>query len=343
VGEVTFKEAMFFERLEQNVVHCHLCSHHCRIGEGKRGICGVRENIGGTLFSLVYGKVIASAVDPIEKKPLFHFLPSSRAYSIATVGCNFNCLNCQNYDISQMPKPFKPIYGEEVAAEAVVDAARLYKCASIAYTYTEPTIFFEYAYDVARLAKKEGIRNVFVSNGYLTEDALRVIAPYLDANNIDLKSFSDEYYRRVCGARLEPVLDSIKLHKELGIWIEITTLVIPSFNDSEDNFRNIAEFIRNLDENIPWHVTRFYPAYKLFNWQPTPIEVLEKARKIGLEAGLRYVYQGNIPGEGENTYCPNCGKVLIERRGYDVTKHVLEDSECPHCGMEVKGVWRIQD
>lgn len=338
--ETAIKEALFYEKLERNMVHCYLCSHHCRISQGKRGICSVRENINGTLYSIVYGKLIASAVDPIEKKPLFHFLPGSSAYSIATVGCNFSCLNCQNYDISQMPKPNKPIYSEEVAPEEVVEAAKHYKCESIAYTYTEPTIFFEYAYDIAKLAKKEGIKNIFVSNGYITEEALREIAPYLDANNIDLKSFSDEFYRKVCGARLEPVLNSIRLHKELGIWIEITTLVIPSLNDSEENFKEIARFIKNLDENIPWHVSAFYPAYKLTNLPPTPIKTLDKARKIGLETGLKYVYQGNVPGEGENTLCPSCGKVLIRRSGYVVLQHNMKNSKCPHCEAKIDGVWK---
>jgi pyruvate formate lyase activating enzyme len=338
--ETKLKEAMFYEKLEGNAVHCYLCSHHCRISEGKRGICSVRENINGTLYTLVYGKLIASAVDPIEKKPLFHFLPGSRAYSVATVGCNFRCLNCQNYDISQMPKPQRQVPGEHVTPEEVVEAAKLYKCESIAYTYNEPTIFFEYAYDIAKLAKKEGIKNVFVSNGYTTQEALRVIAPYLDANNIDLKSFSDDFYRKVCGARLEPVLDCIRLHKKLGIWIEITTLVIPSLNDSEENFRKIAEFIRDLDPGIPWHVSRFHPDYKLLDLPPTPVETLDRARKIGLEAGLKYVYQGNVPGEGENTNCPSCGRLLIERRGYEVTRYSVKDGKCPHCGANIDGVWQ---
>jgi pyruvate formate lyase activating enzyme len=338
--ETKLKEAMFYEKLEGNAVHCYLCSHHCRISEGKRGICSVRENINGTLYTLVYGKLIASAVDPIEKKPLFHFLPGSRAYSVATVGCNFRCLNCQNYDISQMPKPQRQVPGEHVTPEEVVEAAKLYKCESIAYTYNEPTIFFEYAYDIAKLAKKEGIKNVFVSNGYTTPEALRVMAPYLDANNIDLKSFSDDFYRKVCGARLEPVIDCIRLHKQLGIWIEITTLVIPSLNDSEENFRKIAEFIRNLDPGIPWHVSRFHPDYKLLDLPPTPVETLDRARKIGLEAGLKYVYQGNVPGEGENTNCPSCGKLLIERRGYEVTRYRVKDGKCPHCGANIDGVWQ---
>ncbi len=330
---------MFYEKLEENMVHCHLCGHHCRVNEGKRGICGVRENINGTLYSLVYGKLVANAVDPIEKKPLFHFLPGSKAYSIATVGCNFRCLNCQNYDVSQMPKPQKPVRGNDVTSEEIVEAAKHSRCESIAYTYTEPTIFFECAYDTAKLASKEGIKNTFHTNGYITEEPLRTIAPYLDAANIDLKSLSDEFYRRTCGARLEPVLNAIKLFKELGIWIEITTLVISTLNDSDDNLRRIAEFIKGLDEGIPWHVTRFYPAYELLNLSPTPLETLDKTREIGQKVGLKYIYQGNMPGEGENTYCHNCGKLLIRRQGYQITKYKIKDSKCPYCNTKIEGVW----
>jgi pyruvate formate lyase activating enzyme len=331
---------MFYDKLEGTLLQCHLCSHHCRISESKRGICGIRENKGGKLYSLVYGRLISRAVDPIEKKPLFHFLPGSRSYSIATVGCNFRCLNCQNYGISQMPKPQEPVSGGDVTPAEIVEAAKRYRCESMAYTYTEPTVFFEYAYDTAKLASKEGIRNVFVTNGYITEKPLRTIAPYLDAANIDLKSFSDEFYRKVCGARLKPVLEAIRLYRKLGIWIEITTLIIPSLNDSEENFRKITEFIRSLDEGIPWHVSRFFPAYRLPDLPPTPIEVLNKARKIGLDAGLKHVYQGNLPGEGENTYCHSCGRLLIERYGYQVTQYSLRDSRCPSCNVKIAGMWK---
>ena len=334
-----FREAMFYERLEGGLVRCHLCSHFCKIRDGERGICGVRENRDGVLYSMVYGKLVARAVDPIEKKPLFHFLPGTLSYSIATVGCNFRCLNCQNYDISQMPKPRGPVFGEDVTPEEIVEDAKRYGCKSIAYTYTEPTIFFEYAYETAKLASREGIKNVFVTNGYISEEALRAMAPYLDAANIDLKSFSDEFYRRVCGGRLKPVLDAIMLYKDLDIWIEITTLVIPNLNDSEENLRRIAEFIKNLDEEVPWHVSRFFPAYKLLDAPPTSIDSLNLARKIGFDAGLKHVYQGNVPREGENTYCPNCGKLLIERHGYQILRYDLKDSRCPHCNSRIKGVW----
>jgi len=336
------KEAMFYKKIDEKSVRCNLCSHNCVITESKRGICGVRENKEGVLYTLVYGKAVAQAVDPIEKKPLFHFYPGSRAYSVATVGCNFRCLNCQNADISQMPREYGRIIGEEVSPEEIVEQAKRYNCRIIAYTYTEPTIFFEYAYETAKIASREGMKNVFVTNGYITEDALREIAPYLDAANVDLKSFSDEFYRKVCGARLQPVLDSIKLHKELGIWIEVTTLIIPTLNDSEEELRKIAEFLRNVSEDIPWHISRFYPAYRLSDLQPTSVEILCTARKIGLETGLKYVYKGNVPGEGEDTYCHSCGRLLIHRYGYKILSNEIKDSKCPYCGAEIAGVWNYQ-
>ena len=332
---------MFFEKFGDKLVNCNLCSHRCSyIAHSKRGICGVRENRNGNLYSLVYGKVVASAVDPIEKKPLFHFLPGSKSYSIATVGCNFHCDNCQNYDISQLPKERNRIIGRELSPEDIIFAAIENKCESISYTYSEPTIFFEYAYDIARLASKKGLKNVFVTNGYITEDALREINPYLDAANIDLKSISDDFYRKNCGARLQPVLDSIRLYKSLRIWIEITTLIIPSLNDSEEEFRKIANFIKELGEETPWHITQFHPTYNLIELPSTPITTLRKARDIGLETGLRYVYEGNVPGEtGENTYCPNCNKILIHRFGYQIQEKKLKNSTCSYCGEKIDGVY----
>jgi pyruvate formate lyase activating enzyme len=334
------KEAMFYEKLEDKLVNCDLCSHRCRrIADSKRGICGVRENRDGKLYSLVYGKAVARNIDPIEKKPLFNFLPGSRSYSIATVGCNFRCENCQNYDISQLPKERGIIVGQDVSPEEIVSAAKRNNCESIAYTYTEPTIFFEYAYDTAKHAKKEGIKNVFVTNGYITPEALKEISPYLDAANIDLKSFSDEFYRKRCGARLKPVLDSIRLYKSLGIWTEITTLIIPTLNDSEEELRKIAEFIGEVGEDTPWHISQFYPTYKLIDLPRTPVATLRKAREIGLEAGLKYVYEGNVPGEdGENTYCPNCGKLLIHRFGYHIKENKIKNSACTYCGAKIDGI-----
>jgi pyruvate formate lyase activating enzyme len=331
-------EAVFYEKLTGNVVHCRLCSHNCHIVEGKRGICGVRENREGILYSLVYGRLVSGNVDPIEKKPLFHFFPGSSAYSVATVGCNFRCKNCQNWEISQSPKPQHSIMGRVVSPIEIVHAANRLRCKSIAYTYTEPVVFMEYALDAAKLAVEQDLKNVFVTNGYITEAALRTVAPFLHAANIDLKSFSDEFYRENCGARLQPVLDAIKLHKKLGIWIEVTTLIIPTLNDSEETLTEIATFLADVGVEIPWHVSRFYPTYELIDLPPTPRERISKAREIGLKAGLRYIYQGNLRGDGENTYCYSCGELLIERYGYQIVKNQIVDSTCPRCSVLIDGV-----
>ena len=334
------KEAMLFEHLEENRVFCTLCNHHCKIREGKRGICGVRENRGGTLYSLVYGKIIAEYIDPIEKKPLFNFLPGSKAFSIGTVGCNFHCKHCQNFDISQYPHEHRgKIIGQERTPEQVVAAAKAAGCESIAYTYTEPTIFFEFAYDTAILAQKEGIKNIFVSNGYLSAEAADQIAPYLDAINIDLKAFTDTFYKEICGAHLEPVLETVQRLKSQGVWVETTTLIIPGLNDEEHQLRDIARFVENVGAEVPWHVTGFYPAYKLLDRPPTPVATLRRAREIGLKEGLRYVYEGNVPGEtGENTYCHACGAVAIERSGLSFIRNHLHDGRCPECGATIDGV-----
>ena len=293
------KEAMFYESTSENGVRCNLCNHRCKIKEGRRGICGVRENRGGKLYSLVYGKIIAEHIDPIEKKPLFNFLPGSRAFSIGTVGCNFHCKHCQNSDISQYPHEHGgEVIGQDRNSDQIVTAAKAAGCETIAYTYTEPTIFYEFAYDTAVLARKEGIKNVFVSNGYMSFEAARQIAPYLDAINVDLKAFTDKFYKEVCGARLNPVLETILLMKELAVWVEVTTLIIPGLNDGEQELRNIARFVKNVGPGIPWHVSQFYPAYKLLDRPSTPVATLHRAREIGMEEGLRYVYEGNVPGEG---------------------------------------------
>lgn len=335
------KEAMFYEQQENSAVRCHLCPHRCKINDTKRGICGVRENRNGTLYSLVYGKAVAKGIDPIEKKPLFHFHPGAMSYSVATVGCNLNCKNCQNFSISQMPKGSnKRIVGEETSPQEIVAAAKDYDCRIIAYTYTEPTIYFEYAYDTARLAHEAGISNVFVSNGYTTEEAIRAIAPYLDAVNIDLKGLSEDLYLKNCGGHLDPVLNAIKLYKSLDVWVEVTTLVIPTLNDSEDDLRAIAEFIKGVGVDIPWHISQFYPTYKLTHIAPTPVSALRTARAIGLETGLRYVYEGNVPGEGEeNTYCYQCGELLIQRVGFQILANNLKDSKCTSCGAKIDGLF----
>lgn len=335
-------EARFWEPAEEQKVQCHLCAHECKIDPGKRGICQVRENQEGTLYTLVYGKVIAEHIDPIEKKPLFHFLPGTRSYSIATVGCNFQCLHCQNADISQFPRLYRgAIIGEERAPEGIVNNALASRSASISYTYTEPTIFMEYAQDVAHLARKKGLRNLFVSNGFLTETSAQALAECIDGDNIDLKSFRDDFYRKVCKAKLQPVLDTIVRLKQLGVWVEVTTLVIPGHNDSAEELSDIAQFIKGVDVGIPWHVSAFYPTYKMLDRPRTPVATLLKAREIGLKAGLRYVYTGNIPGEeGENTYCYACGELLIERLGYTIRQYRLRDGRCCKCQAVIDGVWK---
>ncbi len=334
------REAMFYEKLADDKVKCHLCNHFCTIAPDKRGICSVRENRKGVLYSLVYGRVIASGVDPIEKKPLFNFLPGTESFSIATVGCNFKCRWCQNWNISQISRTAKEIPGHDMTPEDVVWSATQHDCKTIAYTYTEPTIFTEFALDVMKLAHKSGIKNVFVTNGYTSEEALSEISQYLDAGNIDLKAFRDETYRKMCGARLEPVLDTIRRYKELGIWLEVTTLVVPTVNDSEEELREIARFIADVGVEIPWHISQFYPQHRFLDAPSTPVEVLHRAREIGIEEGLRYVYEGNIPGMGnENTYCYRCKELLIKRFGFSIIENRIEDGKCFNCGAEIDGVF----
>ena len=331
---------MFFERLAGTDVRCHLCAHKCLIHDGQRGICAVRENKGGTLFSLVYGKVISANIDPIEKKPIFHMHPGSTSLSISTVGCNFRCKHCQNYDISQYPRERKfEVPGQVMQPADIVSLAIKQGCESISYTYTEPTIFFEFAYDCARLANEKGIKNVFVSNGYSGTEATRKIAPYLTADNIDLKG-SDKFYREICGAKLAPVKETIRLMKELGIWVEVTTLIIPGHNDSEEDLTDIARFIHSVDPAMPWHLSRFHPTYKLIDKPVTPVETLRNAKAIGYGAGLKFVYEGNVHGEdGENTYCPSCRNLLIKRLGYRIIENKLRDGKCPQCSTLIEGIW----
>jgi pyruvate formate lyase activating enzyme len=336
------KEAMFYEKLDGGRVQCGLCSHRCKILPDRYGICGVRRNKNGKLYTEVYANVIASHIDPIEKKPLYHFLPGSTSYSIATVGCNFRCSFCQNWEISQASKIGEGwrVEGEgyELQPAEVVQEAKKNRCKSISYTYTEPTIFFEYAYDCAKLAKTQGLYNNFVTNGYMTGDAIETIRPYLDAANIDLKSFSEDFYQRMCGAHLEPVLNSIKTMKKLGIWVEITTLVVPGENDSEKELKSIAEFIASVSKEIPWHISRFHPDFKYLDSAPTPIETLRMAKEIGEESGLRYIYLGNVL-EGNNTYCYNCTSLLIERCVFDVVRNNIDKGKCPECGASIDGMF----
>lgn len=333
-------EAMLYEKLKDKKVRCRLCAHRCLILPEKTGVCGVRKNIDGTLYSLSYGRAIAANIDPIEKKPLFHFQPGTESFSLATAGCNFRCAFCQNWDISQLSKRYEGEFpGFDLSPEEIVKRALENNCASIAYTYTEPTVFFEYAYDTTKLAQAKRLKNVFVTNGYQTPETIEKMTGLIDAANIDLKSFRDKYYREICGARLEPVLEAIKLTHKAGIWIELTTLVVPEENDSEEELTDIAEFIVEVDKNIPWHISRFHPDYEMTDSYPTPLETLEKAAVIGKKAGLNYIYLGNIPGHAlESTYCPQCGKKVIERFGYS-TKSFLEKNLCPHCDFEIPGIF----
>lgn len=289
-------------------------------------------------MTLVYGSLIAASSDPIEKKPFFHFLPGSVSYSIATVGCNFRCLHCQNADISQLPRETGQIPGDYVAPESVADEAVARGCQSIAYTYSEPTIFFEYALDVARLARQSGLKNAFVSNGYMSEEASGEIIPVLDAINIDLKG-DDQFYKKVCGAKLEPVEHNIELFWKRGVWVEVTTLLIPGYNDSEAVLKELAGFLASVSPDMPWHVSAFHPMYRMRDVPRTGMDSLLRGLKAGRDAGLKHVYAGNITGESENTICPACGEMLVERLGYRIMRNSILNAHCPKCGTVIAGVW----
>ncbi|MBN2538547.1 MAG: AmmeMemoRadiSam system radical SAM enzyme [Deltaproteobacteria bacterium] len=334
------KEAILYEKLDNDYVNCNLCAHRCRIAPSKTGICGVRENRSGTLYTLVHGISIAESIDPIEKKPLFHVYPGSKSYSIATVGCNFRCEFCQNYDISQIRHSDGKIRGHSSMPEEIIARVVRTRSKTIAYTYTEPTIFLEYALDTGMMAHKKGVKNIFVTNGFMTGEALHEIAPVLDAANVDLKSFRNEFYEKQCGGQLQPVLDSLRRMKDLGIWVEVTTLIIPTLNDSREELRDIARYIHSLGAETPWHISRFHPQYRLENLPPTPLETIHMASEIGKEAGLKYVYSGNVPGdEGENTFCSHCGRVLIKRYGFYVRHIDLRESRCPACKTPLDGIY----
>lgn len=331
------KEARLYRSLEDKVVECYLCAHRCRLGPGKRGICRVRENREGILYTLIYGKAISSHIDPIEKKPLFHFLPGTLSYSLATVGCNFRCRFCQNWEISQAGEITEDtIPGVALSPETIVRKALSSKCQSISYTYTEPTIFFEYASDTAKLAREEGLKNVFVTNGYQTPETVDKMKGLIDAANVDLKSFSEEFYSQFCKAHLKPVLETIKNMYEAGIRLEVTTLLVPGENDSPEELRKIADFLAGISVDIPWHLSRFYPHYQMLGTPPTLAETIYQAIKIGERAGLRYLYAGNLPGNDyENSLCHHCKEIVVARVGYRVGKINLQGKICAHCGQEL--------
>ncbi|MBU0532134.1 AmmeMemoRadiSam system radical SAM enzyme [Candidatus Micrarchaeota archaeon] len=341
---------------QKKFIECYACNHRCKILDGRVGICGVRANNGGKFKLLVYERPCAVWIDPIEKKPLFHFLPGTSSYSIGTFGCNFSCEFCQNYDISQAPHDAKEKdpkqwrnYFENLirrcpilSPDDVVKNAINGNCKSISFTYNEPTIFTEYALDIMKIANKKKIKGVYVTNGYETKECWERLDGYIHAANIDLKAFTERFYRDICHAKLEPVKESIKIAKEMGIWVEVTTLIVPGENDSEEELKQIAEFLYKIDSGMPWHVTAFRPAYKMLNKPPTSPEILIKAREIGKSAGLKHVYCGNLSyaySEFEKTICPNCEKELIRRVGFEVTRHHIKKGKCKFCGIKINGIW----
>jgi pyruvate formate lyase activating enzyme len=325
------KEAMFYRKLTGKRVKCDLCPHNCVIPDGGTGFCGVRGNEKGRLYSLVYSLPVSVAIDPIEKKPLFHFAPGTKTLSLATVGCNLKCKFCQNWEISQ---EYGEIHGNEMMPEEVVELAKKNNVSGISYTYTEPTVFFEYALDIMKLAKKEGLYNMWVSNGYTNPEPIKMISKYLDAINIDLKG-DDEFYKKVClGVGIEPVYEAMKAYKRNDVWIEITNLIIPTLNDSEEDIGKLVEWIKdNLGKDTPLHFSAFFPQYKFTNLSPTPVSVLENAVRIAKGKGLRWVYAGNVWGNRyESTYCPKCDTLMIKRTGFSVFSM---NQKCPKCGEMV--------
>jgi len=333
---LTEKEASLYTVLGNNYVKCSVCPHRCTIRPGGKGICKTRINKNGKLFTLIYGEVTSTAVDPIEKKPLFHFWPGSHSFSISAVGCSFKCPWCQNYHISQVEPG--DVFADQLEPERIIELTKKYGCKSISYTYNEPIIWHEYVLDTARLARKEGVLNVLVTNGYITPEALNEVAGLIDAANVDVKGFNEAFYREYCKAELGPVLDATAEMKRRGIHVETTTLIIPKLNDDPKEIKELSEWhVEKLGPDTPLHLSRFYPAYQLSNVPPTPVETIVKARDTAVKEGIRYVYVGNVPGDaGENTYCPFCKQLLIERYGYDITQwHLTDDNHCQKCGKSI--------
>ena len=331
------REAYLYDKLDDEKVHCKVCSHRCIIKNGKRGFCQVRENTDGTLYTLIYGLVSSEAIDPIEKKPLYHFLPGSMAYSMGTIGCNFRCRHCQNWNISQAK--IEEAHVKYISPEDAVNNALVSGSKSIAWTYNEPTIWHEYTYDTAKLAKEAGLKTVYVTNGYITPEALEHISPYLDAFRVDIKAFTDEFYKKTCSAKLKPVLEATEMAKKLGLHVEIINLVIPTLNDSPEEIKAMCEWIRDsVGIDTPVHFTRFHPDYRMVQIPATPLTTLEHAYDIAIKAGIKYVYLGNVfEHEYENTYCPACRKLLISRAGFGIAATDLtSDGKCPICHEDIR-------
>ena len=333
--------ARLWKSLNENKVQCRLCSHFCIIDENNHGNCGVRQNVDGQLMTRTYELVAALNVDPVEKKPLYHFLPGTKTFSLGTQGCNFGCTFCQNASLSQHPKTGREITGQKVTPEILVEAAIAHNCDSISYTYSEPTIFFELMQDTARIAHAKGLKNIMVSNGFQSPECIEELTGLIDAANIDLKSFDDDFYREICAGRLNPVLENLRHIKNNGWWVEVTTLLIPGKNDSPDELKQMAAFIaEELGKEVPWHISRFHPDYKMQNCQVTPMEDLQRARKTGTAAGLEYVYIGNVPGDDNtSTFCPDCHKELVKRFGFEMNNSGLSQGMCKYCGCEIDGVF----
>ncbi|MCM8781680.1 MAG: AmmeMemoRadiSam system radical SAM enzyme [Candidatus Omnitrophica bacterium] len=333
------KEGKYYKNIDEETVQCELCPRKCTLTSGQRSFCRAREPKDGKLYSLVYGLPCAVHIDPIEKKPLFHFIPGSKIFSIATAGCNFRCKYCQNWSISQFPP--EDTDNENLLPEDVVKTTIKMNCPSIAYTYTEPAIFYEYMLDVAKLARAKGIKNMYHSNGSLNPEPAEELAQYLDGANIDLKAFNQDFYSEVCAGFLDTVLNTLKILKRKGVWVEITNLVVPSLNDNLNQIRDMCIWIKqNLGKETPLHFSRFWPQYKLTSLPPTPVSTLESAREIAQEVGLNFVYIGNVPGhKAENTYCPECQKVVIRRTGYSILENYIEEGRCRFCKYPFPGVW----
>lgn len=334
-------EARLWKTLKEDTVQCRLCNHYCAVKDGMRGKCGVRENRGGTLYSLNYGKIAALNLDPVEKKPLYHFQPGTRTYSFATMGCNLSCTFCQNWTLSQPPREEQRIEGRTMTAQELVDEAVKLKASSISYTYSEPTIFFEIMQDTAKLARERGLKNIMVSNGFMSRECLDELAPLIDAINVDLKAFTEDFYRNISGARLGPVLENLKYIKHtLGWWLEVTTLLIPGKNDSPAELEQLTDFLADeIGTDTPWHISRFHPDYKMIDAGVTNGDSLMGAYEMGRAKGLKYVYIGNTPGlDMQHTDCPGCGRRVVDRSGFASTHPDVKEGKCAHCGETIHGV-----